>query len=870
MLYKGEKTREISFPLGGIGTGCIGLAGDGRLIDWEIFNRPNKGSYNGFSHFAVKAEMDGKVIDARVMCGDFQPPYIGDLHYPNFQGFGFGVNRYSMAGLPHFKETEFNGEFPFAQINFIHERFPGSIKMTAFNPFIPLNDRDSSIPAAFFEIEITNVTQASVTYTIALSITNPLKEGINEYKKVDDINMVHLYTNLSDDDINYGELCIATDWQDISYQEYWYRGRWFDNLEKYWRDFTSPGRLTNRTYRKENDSYIQNSSTQDTCSLVAHIPIEPGDSKKVRFIITWHFPNCYNYWSDKTCEGDSCCKKPRTWKNYYSTIFNSAIESAVYSLKNWDRLYLQTLAFKEALFSSTLPPEVIDAVSANISILKTPTCLRLEDGSFYGFEGCHCDSGCCEGSCTHVWNYAYALPFLFPKLERSMRDLDFKYNQREDGGMAFRLLLPPGSGRWNFRPCVDGQMGNIIKVYRDWKISGNTQWLKQHWDAVKKALEFAWSDSNEDKWDIDRDGVIEGRQHHTLDMELFGPNSWLTGFYLAALKAAAEIAEYFGEKDKSKEYMALFSKGKEWVDNNLFNGEYYHQLVDLKDRSVLERFDKGSTLTGDSAIEAYWDEEAQEIKYQIGEGCGIDQVVAQWHANLCGLGEIFDREKTKKALASIYKYNFKKDGMRDFFNPCRVFCLNDERGVVICEWPSHRKRPAVPVTYAQETMNGFEYQVACHMIQEGMVKEGLEIVKAIRDRYDGYKRNPWNEIECGSNYARSMASFALLLAFSGFEYDMVNGMIGFSPILIDGIKHFKSFWSLEPAWGVFELHNGRAILKVCYGSLKLKVFRLSVLKNKSVISINGLRTDEYRQEGDKVIFENWISVDENNPMEVIF
>ena len=102
-LYTGNRTNEISFPLGGIGTGCIGLAGNGRLIDWEIFNRPNKGSINGLSHFAVKAEANGKVLDARVLTGDLPPPYSGEDLGRASQSFGFGPPIGYMAGLPHFR-----------------------------------------------------------------------------------------------------------------------------------------------------------------------------------------------------------------------------------------------------------------------------------------------------------------------------------------------------------------------------------------------------------------------------------------------------------------------------------------------------------------------------------------------------------------------------------------------------------------------------------------------------------------------------------------------------------------------------------------------------------------------------------------------
>lgn len=816
-----SKQKEISFPLGGIGTGCIGLGGDGRLIDWEIFNRPNKGSINGFSHFAIKAEQQGKVLDARVMNGDLHPPYAGQINMRGQNGYGHGVRNTSMAGVPHFKDVTFRGEYPLAYTEFRDVKFPGTVSMKAFNPLIPLNYIDSSIPAAFFEIEVENTADKTITYTVCFTVSNPLPQdtNVNRYIQDGSIHSIKMTSSsLKEEDLGYGDVSVATDASCISYQENWYRGAWFDGLGIFWRDFISPGRLKNRSY--------DNPGT-DICSLAAHFEVAPGKKESVRFVFSWNFPNCYNYWSKNECSYNCECgtKRPKTWKNYYATVFKDSAASAAYSIQNWKRLYEETLMFKEALFSSSLPEEAIDAVSANISILKTPTCLRLEDGSFYGWEGCNCESGCCEGSCTHVWNYAYALPFLFPKLERSMRNLDFTYNQREDGKMSFRLQLPLGREASSFRACADGQFGGVVKAYRDWKISGDSEWLKSIWEPVKKSIEFAWSPSNEDSWDMDKDGVLEGRQHHTLDMELFGPNSWLTGFYLAALKAGAEMAHYLGEEEKSREYMELYKKGKGWVDRSLFNGEYYCQQIDISDKVVIEKF---------NAVKDYWNEEAKEIKYQIAEGCAVDQVVAQWHANLCGLGEIFDRGQTYKALQAIYKYNFKKS-MRDFFNPCRLYSLNDEAGVVICDWPEGRYKPVVPLTYAEETMNGFEYQAAIHMVQEGLVDQGMEIVKAVRDRYDGERRNPWNEFECGSNYARSMASYALLPAFSGFEFDMVKGLIGFNPVV--GDKGFKCFWSLDSGWGVFESEGGVVKLTVLYGQLSLKVFSLPFIKDGSIKTV---------------------------------
>jgi uncharacterized protein (DUF608 family) len=487
-LYTGVNTKEISFPLGGIGTGSIGLSGNGRLIDWEIFNKPAKGSANGFSHFAVKAENENKLIGARILNSDLLPPYTGSFAQGVLNHFGFGPPRDYLAAIPHFQKCKFKGEYPIASLNFKDEYFPGSVQHEAFNPLIPLNEDDSSIPAAFFLITFQNTTMTELFYTVALCIRNPASVGhaVNKFWKIDGISGIH-YTSTEHEknDVEYGDLCAATDAESVSYQEYLYRGDWFDNLTKYWEDFTKPGLFKNRNYKEESHIRSEGFGKEDYGVIAAHIRVAPGTSKSLRFVLSWSYPNCINYWNEScSCSGKSCLK--RGWKNYYATLFSNSSESALYALKNWSRLYSDTLQFKNALFSSTLPNYVLDAVSANISILKSPTLLRLVDGSLYGWEGCHPNSGCCDGSCSHVWNYDYVVPFLFPRLKRSMRDLDFKYNMGNDGSMSFRLQLPIGSERLQFRPCVDGQYGGILQAYREWKISGDSSWIKKHFEAIKK------------------------------------------------------------------------------------------------------------------------------------------------------------------------------------------------------------------------------------------------------------------------------------------------------------------------------------------------------------------------------------------------
>ncbi len=361
---------------------------------------------------------------------------------------------------------------------------------------------------------------------------------------------------------------------------------------------------------------------------------------------------------------------------------------------------------------------------------------------------------------------------------------------------------------------------------------------------MKKSLEYTWSSENIDRWDPDKSGVLTGRQHHTLDMELFGPNSWLTGFYLGALKAGAEMAAHLGEKEVAAEYLAIFERGKAWTDQHLFNGEFYMQRIDLGDRALVESYgSRNDTLKGGSALEAYWNREHNEIKYQIGEGSSIDQILPQWHASLYGLGDLYDPAQVREACAAIYKYNFIPE-MGKVYNPCRIYCLNDEGGLVICAWPEDARKPLIPAPYSQETMNGFEYAAAIHMIMVGLVDEGMRCIEAIRRRYDGERRNPWNEFECGNNYARSMASYALLNAFSGFQFDMTKRTIGFNPIRHGAgstgqrpDEHFRCFWSLDSGWGEFGLTSTGCEVRVLYGDLCLRTLQLPFLENDQVAAV---------------------------------
>lgn len=817
--YTGERSRYVRFPLGGIGSGGFSISGSGRLVDWSVRNRPALQGYNGYSHFAVKAEQGGKLLDARVLNGPYdEDPSGGPGLRPMFDGFGHGAMRQSLAGVPHFRDVEFYGRFPGADLVFRDKRFPGAVRMSAFSPFIPHADRDSSMPVAMFAIELTNTTSAPIDYTLAGTLgnygNNSGKHAFSAAKGVSTLAMVSGDTEEAE--AHRGGVAIATDAADVQHQDFHYRGQWFDDLTLFWKDFAKPGPLPERHYDAPRTRHMQQFPEHGT--LAAKVTVAPGEKKVVRFVISWSFPHGDVYWAYRNKpDGQIPDKQTPLWRNYYSTQWADASASAAEAFARWDDLTGRTFAFRNAVFNSSMPASIKDAATATLALLRTATVTRLEGGELWAWEGQHRWDGSCEGSCTHVWNYQQALSHLFPAIERTLRDTEWKYNQQANGGLTFRQKLPLGSGLDIIGPCADGHFGAIIKTFRDWRMSGDTEWLKPNWPAMKRAMEYAWSKDNPDRWDPDQTGILSGRQHQTLDMELFEPNSWLGTMYVAALLAMGKMADAMGDKALAEKCERLGKAGADYINDKLYNGRYFIQEIDLGDKDILERFNTGRNagVLADSFMSAYWSDEHSEIKYQFGEGCIADQILGQWHAEVAGLGLFLAPDRVASALKAVHAENFRPT-MADHFNPCRNYAYEDEGGLLIATYPEGTRQPLVAAPYAEEAWTGVEYASASHMIMRGLVAEGLDVVNAVRKRHDGARRNPWNDIECGSYYARSMSAWQLVNAWSGLQADFVDGTLGFTP----ATKGDQTlFWSAGTAFGTLVIDGGKPRIDVLGGTL---------------------------------------------------
>ena len=420
----------------------------------------------------------------------------------------------------------------------------------------------------------------------------------------------------------------------------WNRGThgWGSDLLAFWDDFSADGMLEDVEAKGEDIPMA---------SLAVRVTIPAGETRSIPFLLAWHFPNRVTWTPEGECK-DGCCQPGDRLTNHYAVQFPDAWEAAEFAAAHWEELEEKTLRFVDAFCSSDLPAAVKEAALFNLSTLRSQTCFRSADGRFYAWEGCADHGGCCHGSCTHVWNYEQATAFLFGDLAKIMREIEFAQCTDEAGLMSFRVNLPLERAQKFARAAADGQMGTILKMYRDWQLSGDDEMLRRLWPQVKAALAFCWVAGG---WDADRDGVMEGCQHNTMDVEYFGPNPQMESWYLGALRAGEEMARYVGDDSFAAECGRLFASGRAWTDANLFNGEFYIQEV-RPPRSQADIYP--GLLVGMGA------KDLSQPDYQLGPGCLVDQLVGQYMAHVCGLGYLLDEEHVKTTLGSILKYNYKR------------------------------------------------------------------------------------------------------------------------------------------------------------------------------------------------------------------
>jgi hypothetical protein len=811
-FYTGDRLSRVAFPLGGMGAGMVCLEGTGCISHVSIRHKPDV--FNEpfmFAAIAVRGIENG----ARILEGPvprrkvFGAPYTGN---------GSSASSY---GFPRFDNATFLARFPFATIELESGDLPLDVTIRGWSPFIPGDEDHSSLPVGSLEYTFVNRAETALELMFSYHAENFMRiRGTNEwgitYENVGHSigrieNGYVLSQSCFPDQPHYkGDFAIST-LEDALVDYRWFRGGWYDGRTQLWKEIEQmePSLDTAR-------------SGSTSASLFVPFRLEPGASKTIHLLMAWHVPH-----SDQRFGGippvsqpagcdplTGCCLPEYTaqfYEPWYAGKYGDIFELASAWCSEYYTLRAASLRFSETFFSSSLPPEVLEAVSANFSILKSPTVLRQKNGNLWAFEGCFDEGGgCCHGSCTHVWNYAQAIPHLFPGLERTLRETEFMVSQDERGHQNFRSALPIQGTDHTWHAAADGQLGGIMKVYRDWRISGDTEWLRRLWPSIRKSFEYCSS-----AWDPEGKGILEEPHHNTYDIEFWGPDGMCTSIYLGAALAMTRMAEELGEE--TWQYDVLLQKGVEYMEDSLFNGEYFIQVP---------RWRGLRTPSPEVSMEAAWNinysEEAMAIfrqegpKYQYGNGCLSDGIIGAWFDAVCGLPPFLDPEKVRSHLNAVYAHNFRED-LTDHVNPQRSgFAQGEDGGLLLCTWPKGDE-PSLPFVYSNEVWTGIEYQVASHLMMLGEVDKGLEIVREARRRYDGKVRNPFNEYECGHWYARALSSYALMQGLTGLYFDAVDRTLHIDSRMGND---FQCFISTESGYGLAGLKNGQPFLEVVSGTIE--------------------------------------------------
>ncbi|MFO1492346.1 MAG: GH116 family glycosyl hydrolase [Kiritimatiellia bacterium] len=560
---------------------------------------------------------------------------------------------------------------------------------------------------------------------------------------------------------------------------------------------TAAGRISAADHVSDAFPWLAGKSA-DTGGIGRTLTLAPGEAATVRFVVAWHFPILPSGLPGSRRE--------------YANRFADAFAVADHVATNFSRLAGDTREWAATWKDSSLPHWLLDRALATACTLATANCFWFSTGRFYGNEGVNC----CAGTCGHVWYYAQTIARLFPDLERGTRrnvDLNTAVALTSSGAVKFR-------GEYNNDWAWDGQCGVVLRCYREHLGSPDTAFLADAWPNIKKVLDFLIAE------DADNDGVSEARQHNTLDANWYGRVPEHIGLYAAALKAGRNMAAAMGDSAYAASCDALASAAtarlaERFVNSPDFGDGYYTQQL--------------AANTG-------------ELGHA--EGCYIDQVMGEFYARMTGLERVTDPAQCAAALRSLWRFNYSHN-LTSFLSSTavtqgRIYQMPGEAGLLICTFPNDGNQwSGWQSMYFAECMSGFEYQAGAHCLAEGLLDEGLTILRAVSDRYHPAKRNPFNEIECSDHYARAMSSYGAFITACGFRHNGPEGLVAFAPAL--GADDFKAAFTTAEGWGAYRrIRQGRQTIETLQlkrGLLRLRTFECLPPPDTAGFLARALHTD---------------------------
>ena len=785
-IYSGQYLTAIDFPVGALGGSVIRMNGKAEREWWHIFNNFEERAGSGKvpnSFFAIRAEQNGT-------------PVIRALQTS------------PVGAFPAMNRLTFQGEFPFGWYDFTDNELPVKVSLEAYSFLIPMDLKNSAVPSAIFRYTIKNTSvtkvkvslmatqQNAVGFTGYDTITGPGNRNCRGYGS----NQNTIVTETGRTSLKMTG--IAGSMQLSGYETGMSGTASWASLASLYSDFSADGQLSGKI-----QAVSPQAGTTVDGALEKDFTLNPGEVKTITFVLSWHFP-----------KGSFGRKDIPAWNfpeggNQYENWWTDAGDVDNYMFALFSELDAKTRLYHNTLYSSNIPRNVLDRVSSNICVLKSPTAFWLKNG-YFGLWESTSDHEEWFGNCKHVYHYAQGQARLFPELGRTLRKQDLK-TQTGEG------LLPSRDGELN--NAIDGHFGSILGVYREHLLSENNDFLTSSWPQTKKAMNYTIS-----TFDPDNDGMMSGTHHNTLDCNISGTSPWIGSMYMAALKACEKMASIMGDTASASTYKRIWTIGvrnqnAQLWDSNL--GYYKEKTENLPNTRVMA-----------NAI-------------------SIDMLLGQWWANQLGLGPIYPEDRSRAALLKIYNSNKFTDTGSGYVAAFRDFLGTGDTG-----WQMFKHPDAIPdntILYYNEVMSGFEYSMAATLIQYGLVKGGISVIQAIANRYDGRLRSngevhmannstvfgcgsPFGEDECGDFYGRALSSWSALLALQGFMYDGPQQVITFKPVWQP--ENHKSFFSASEGWGLFTQTRSKSsqtdVISVKYGNVSVRQIQLIVPEKYQVSQVS--------------------------------
>ncbi len=772
------KTHASGIALGGIGAGSLELLPDGEFHAWLIANQPRitkvcfedkaddgEGSTGSLSFYVRECKDGGKPVVRKLgMKTD-----ADDFTYRMF------------SWNKPIEQIEFDGKFPKCDLQYTDSALSCNLTLTAVSPFVPHNSDIAATPGFYMDFTVENPTDSELSIsllgTLVPDVANQTEGNKNTLQTIGDGVGVYIEPAERTDNASCGELCFSINGDgEKSYitadfyrfmKEFIADSKLGISQESVVFGFREKGSLPNTTIgtkppvlpddmsllsdeeidalceeckkypfaasmlsrrlhchpdfldTRENkifflDCCYNHNKRKGTdfgaCALCSQVTLKPGEKKTVRFVLSWYFPN------HMAADGERI-------GHYYENLYTGALDANHFLAEKHDDIFNSAVKFADLLYDTDLPEIYPDAWSSNLSQLIKDSAY-LKNGNFGLWEGL----GYCGMHTTDITYHAsFSLISLFPDLQKRQMLMGAKH-QREDG-RVHHCFRPDMKSVGNGFDRVDINMQFVLMVLRDYLFTGDKTYLDKMWEHVKRAMDSTQT------LDTDADGLPDhDTKRNTYDAWNFsGTPVYISVLWLAALKAAIRMADRVGDKACFDKWNSLLAKGKEALEEKLWNGEYYNLW-------------KNNDKTDESLM--------------------TDQLDGEWFLRMIGLNGNLPDERVRSVLEFIFLHNF-----------------DPEQGLVNATVPKNRWTSIETYNNCQTiaVWTGIGYAFSALALSVGAAAVSDTVVGSIQSnqlRFGHY----WDHWECGHHYTRPMSSWSLLLAASGLAVDYANKKMHFKPI----------------------------------------------------------------------------------------